>query len=237
MKNVPTIFLPLVLLLFSTSFALDEQPSKGLLISAVGLPGSGKSSVMKELATLIDRTCFCEPDEKDWADAVLAKYMSGSFTMITWFRSMRVPQLYRAHQLRTIGEIAITDSYYDKLLSCYIGKPGMEWLIRPNDPYFDIMVAIAKKDWEYLPTADLLIFFDISYDIWKEFLTKRNRLLEIDPKFLESYSTQKLLYDACKKLANEKNVTLITIHQENSSPRAMAEKIRDILYEKNIITR
>jgi thymidylate kinase len=224
-----------LLLCLTVSCLFSGQSSKGLFITAVGLPGSGKSSAIKELAGLIDGSCFCEPEEKHWADAATLKHLSGNFTMITWFRSMRVPQLYRASLLRSSGEIALTDRYYDKLLAYYIDKPGMEWLISPSDPYFDAMVAIAKKDWEQLPTADVIIFFEVSYDLWKDLLIKRNCLMDLDPQLLESFATQEIFFNACKKLADEKHVTLIKIQQEWSSPRATAEKIRDILYAKGIV--
>jgi hypothetical protein len=192
---------------------------------------------MRELANLIDGSCFCEPDEKDWADAATLTHISGNFTMTTWFRSMRVPQLYKASQLRAAGEIAITDRYYDKLLNDYIGKPGMEWLISPSDPYFDLMVEVAKKDWDQLPTADVIVFFKVSYELWRDLLTKRNHLKELDPRWLESFPTQEHLFNACKKLADEKGITLITIQQEWGSPRATAEKIRNMLYEKELVQR
>ncbi len=218
-----------------TSCLFGGQSSTGLFITAVGLPGSGKSSVMRELAGLLDASCFCEPEEREWKDAAVLRHLSGYYTMISWFRSVRVPQLYRASELRASGEIAITDSYYDKLLAHYIGKPGMEWLISPSDPYFDVAVAMAKKDWEQLPTADVIIFFEISHDLWRDFLTKRNRFLDCDQKFLESYSTQELFLSACKKLAEEQRITLITIQQEWSSPRSVAEKVRNILYAKGLL--
>lgn len=224
-----------LLICLSTVFAFSEQPPKGLLITAVGLPGCGKSAVMSELAELIDGSCFCQPEEEDWGDAVKLRHLSGNFTMLNWFRAVRVPQLYRANQLRSTGEIAITDSYYDKLLAYYLGQPGMEWLIDPKDPYFNAAMTIAKTDWEHLPNADVIIFFEVSVDLWKNFLTKRNRLSEVDPKILESYATQDLFYSACKKLAHDQHMLLIKIDQDALSPREKAEKIREILCAKGMI--
>jgi hypothetical protein len=139
----------------------------------------------------------------------------------------------RANQIRASGEIALTDSYYDKLLAYYIGKPGMEWLINPSDPYFDIAVAMAKRDWDELPNADVIVFFETSLELWEEF--KRNNYFENDPKFLLSFSTQEFFLKACQKLASEKNIALIVVQQEWSSPKAMAIKIRQALYDKEIL--
>jgi hypothetical protein len=190
---------------------------------------------MKELAGLVNGSCFCEPEEKDWTDAATLRHLSGNFTMISWFRSVRVPQLYRASQLRSAGEVAITDSYYDKLLAYYIGQPGLEWLIDPADPYFDAAVAMAEADWEELPVADVIIFFNVSMEVWRHFLTQHNRFFDLDPKILESYSTQELFYNACKKLAREKHIILMKIDQEWSSPREAAEKVKAALCEKGLI--
>ena len=235
MKKIFQVVITALLISCSSSNLYCGQSQKGLLITAVGLPWSGKSSVMRELATLIDGTCFCEPEEKDWPDAVKMRELSGNFTMISWFRSVRLPQLLRANQVRSFGDIAITDSYYDKLLAYYIGKPGMEWLINPSDPYFDVTVAMAKKDWDQLPNADVIVFFEISLDLWKNFIAKWNQSLDCDPKFLESFSTQELFLNACQKLCDEKHITLIKIKQEWSSPREMAIKIKNALYTKGIL--
>ena len=162
---------------------------------------------------------------------------AGNFTMITWYRAIRLSQLLRANQLRSSGEIGLTDSYYDKLLTYYIGKPGMEWLITPSDPYFDVAAAMAKKDWEMLPNVDVIIFFEVTLDLWKGFLAKHNPGADSDPAFVDSFALQEVYLNACQKLADEKHITLIKIRQEWSSPREAASKIRDIFYEKGILSR
>ena len=40
-----------------------------MLIVFVGIPGSGKSSIVKELASLLKVRYFAEPEEDKWADA------------------------------------------------------------------------------------------------------------------------------------------------------------------------
>lgn len=236
MRNSFFAIVIVVLICFGSSCLHCGQSHRGLLITAVGLVGSGKTSVAKELAQLVDGTFVCGLDEeKEVPDAVKCRELSGNFTMITYFRSARVPQLFRADQIRSSGEIAITDSYYDKLLAYYIGKPGMEWLISPSDPYFDVAVAMARRDWEMLPNADVIIFFELSFDLWKDFLARRNGWLDTDPEFLKSFATQELFLGACQKLASEKNVTLIRIKQEWSSPKDIAIKVRNVLREKGIL--
>src|SRR6185295_17024232 len=129
----------------------------GLLIAGVGLPASGKSTLLKGLADKNNWNCFVEPEEHEWATAVEGRGLSGVFTALTWFRAVRVPNLYAADALRQNGEISVIDSYYDKLMGYYFGKPQMDWLMEPTDPYHNLVALMSRIDTEYLPSADLII--------------------------------------------------------------------------------
>ncbi len=73
-----------------------NDDTSGALIAFFGLPGAGKSSIAAELSGLVGGTLLLEPEEDEWADAVLAREVSGYFTAVTWFRSIRVPQIHQA---------------------------------------------------------------------------------------------------------------------------------------------
>ncbi len=102
-----------------------------MLIVFVGIPGSGKSSVVKVLAKLLKIKCFVEPEEEKWADAAKDWKTYGSFSMLMWFRSIRTPMLIEAERLSEKGETILIDTYYDKLLHYYIDKHCMRWLLSP----------------------------------------------------------------------------------------------------------
>ena len=206
---------------------------KGKVIAAFGIPGSGKSTTVKELGKLLNIKTFHEPEEKHWANAVMDRHLSGNFTAIMWFRSIRVPMLFQADQIREKGGLAIVDSFYDKLFSLYISSRGIQWLYNKNDVYFDEMKAISSKDYYLLPDADYLIFFKIDFDTWSKFIQIRDRVLDNNIEFQKQcFSSQEPFFTAARKYAKEKNCELIVVNQKFSSPKETAKRVADILMNK-----
>ncbi len=190
-------------------FENGKQPGK--LIVAMGLPGSGKSTIFRSLAGMSGAISLHEPEEEDWSVAVHERETCGRFTAITWFRSMRVPELYRADALRKQGRTVFVDSFYDKLIKDWLGKPGMEWLIDKDDPYYDLVSTLAQRDYEKLPEADCIVFFRVTKEVWNTMLQTRSRLLDWHPGFLDSFDTQQYFEDATHKYAGEKGATVLRV--------------------------
>jgi len=214
---------------------------KGKLIVAMGLPGSGKSSVIKEIGTLSNTRSFLEVEESEYTKVVRRRDIYGSFTAMTWFRAMRMPNLYEAHSLASNGESVFLDTYYDKLISKYLGRDGMEWLITKDDEYYEIIKNITELDYTNLPDADCIISFELTYETWQKFLRSRNRqLLDNDQLFLKSYKTQAYFIEAAKEYCNEQNAkgnpcTLIRFQQEFSSLEDSAKRLLKLLKENHVI--
>lgn len=219
--------------LFAENVKFDQQTGK--LIVAMGLPGSGKSSVFQALAEDIGAELFSEPEEGAWPDAVMNRDLSGNFSMLCWFRSIRVPLLFQADLVRKKGAIAFADSYYDKLLFYYLGKPGMEWLCPSSDPYYHVIREMAAVDWRLLPNADIIVFFDLDLSTWKSFIKQRNRKLDCDESFLLSYHTQDLFWDAVQQLAHEMSIKVIRFTQIKESPYHAALRLKNILIKEGIL--
>ena len=131
-----------------------------MIISFVGIPGSGKSTITKEFSKIINADFFVEPEENEWSEIVTKREFYGFFTGITWFRSIRIKQLYDAEQMSKKGKLVVLDTYYDKLINLYLGKRGLEWLISKDDKYFNVAKSMSKVDYENLPNVDLIIFFE-----------------------------------------------------------------------------
>jgi len=186
---------------------MDE--TKGKLIVANGLPGSGKSSTMRQAAKLCGADIFCEPEESEWPDAVNRREQVGCVTAITWFRSVRVPMLIKADELRKSGRIVFVDSYYDKLVSLYLGKNGMEWLVPTTDHYFGVIKALSDLDYVHLPDADCVVSFRVARDNWQKMLGKRNRQLDADSKLGNTFETQRLFLDAANSYCRSHHVNHI----------------------------
>jgi len=203
-----------------------------MLIVFVGIPGSGKSSIVKELATLLNVKYFAEPEEEKWADAAKDWKTYGSFSMLMWFRSIRVPMLLEAQRLNEEGEIVFIDTYYDKLLHYYIDKYCMRWLISPSDRYFSVMKQIAEIDKDVLPDADIAVFFEVDKENWLSFLKNRNRSTDNDEEFLKNFETQKFLLEATQKLCEEKGIELITFSRGASSLEDSTARLKNLLEGK-----
>jgi adenylate kinase family enzyme len=203
-----------------------------VLIVLVGIPGSGKSTTTKKLASLLKFKYFVEPEENKWADAAKDWKTYGSFAMLMWFRSIRTPMLIKAEELSENGENVLIDTYYDKLLHYYINKHCMRWLLSPSDRYFPVMKEIAAIDKDVLPDADLIIFFEVEKENWLKFLKSRNRIADNEEEFLKNFETQKFLLEATKKLCEEKGIELIIFQQGNFSLEDSVKKLKEILDKK-----
>lgn len=172
--------------------------TNGKLIEAMGIPCCGKSTIVRLLAKHFNTISFHEPEENEWAEAVLKREQCGYITSITWFRSIRVPQLYNAHDLAKKGQVVFIDSYYDKLIHYYLGKPGLQWLIPEEDKYYEVFKDFAKVDYYNLPNADIILFFNLTIDVWESFLEKRNRALDNNLNFREQcFALQAYMLEAC----------------------------------------
>ena len=201
----------------------------GKIIAAFGIPGSGKSTTTEEIGKILDIKTFHEPEEDKWAEAVMLRKLSGDFTALMWFRSIRVPQYFIANNIRKDNKICMLDSCYDKLFHLYHKNEGLNWLFAPDDIYYEEMVSIAKKDYENLPDLDIIIFFQQTEENWIKFIEQRNRVLDNEDSFKESFKLQNAFIEAVKQYCNKTNCKLIIHQQSFSNPKVEAQKIAEIL--------
>ena len=199
--------------------------TNGKLICMIGLPGSGKSSVTTELSKILNKTAFCEPEEPFWPDCVTKRTLSGAFSAHMWFRSLRTCQLYQASMIAKQGHTALVDSYFDKLMYFCLGRPGMEWLLNPDDSYFDVARQMARVDLETLPLPDFLIFFDLDFKTWRQLLQTRLRQTEVGLFTDEVFCMQEYIRSGVEFLHNHLGVKTITVKTKFGSPKETAEQI------------
>lgn len=191
----------------------------------VGLPYSGKSSVTAELGKMVEAKVFCEPEEREWAECVHLKDLSGRFGAHTWFRAIRTCQLYQAASLAAEGKTVFVDSYLDKLLYFCLGKPGMEWLLPTEDFYFDIARQMARIDLEHLPLANCLIFFDIDFPSWHQLLSLHPQQMEGELFENNVFCMQGYLKSGVEFLRRTYGTKVITIRNGFENPKGIAEKL------------
>ena len=195
-----------------------------MLIAFAGLPSAGKSTTAKALAQQLGCQAFLEPEEECWPLAVTQRDRSGRFTALSWFRSVRVPQLYAAAEAARPGD-AVIDSYYDILLSNYLGTPPFAWLVPPEDPYFPIARKMADLDWQTLPRADVLVFLSLGERVWNAFMDRRAREFDREAGLREQFAMQDLMEQACRRVEAEHGTRLLIMEQEDTSPARTAARI------------
>ena len=83
-----------------------------MVIVMIGIPGSGKSTIARELANLMHGKCYLEPSNNALPDFVKQRDTYGAFSTITWFRNERVKQLMTA--IKKNDQLSVIDTYFDK---------------------------------------------------------------------------------------------------------------------------
>jgi hypothetical protein len=205
-----------------------------VFIALLGLPGAGKSTMAKALAELLGGAVLLEPEESEWPEFVRRPHPNGDFTRLSWFRSQRVPLCYEADELRARGKTAVLDSYYDKWCEGWLGKPGFEWLISPEDPYMPLARSMANLDRRILPAADAVVLLEIDRELWLEQLEARGRSIDHDGAFVQSHHGQGHIVEAAVERCQEDGTTLVRYRRERLSPREEALQIREALVDAGV---
>jgi len=219
-----------IFILFANVFVGDPDEKRGKLIVFAGISGSGKSTLSRELGKLMDTSVFCEPEEDAWPEWVVGKRLNGKFNAYVTFRSLRLNTLWHAQEVVQTGKVAIVDSYYDKITSYYLGKPGMEWLIEKEDPYYTVVDQLTKLDNEHLPNADLIILLDVTFEDWIWLLNSRGRGRDTIDGFRESYSMYRsYIKEAIVSLNQEKNIPYVIFNPTFGDPKKEALRLYELL--------
>ena len=203
--------------------------SGGLLIAGVGLPGVGKSTLLGALAQKNSWHRLAEPEEAHWPLAARDYTHAGVFTALTWFRAMRVSNLFAAEKLRQQGQNVLVDSYYDKLMTYYFDAPGMEWLIAHDDPYVDVVKQMALLDQQYLPRADLIIFVTATFASWQQRILSRRRHLDIHRVFPHAFPFQEYLRRAVQLESEQSRCRVLPFENQFGSIELSVERLDALL--------
>lgn len=228
-----------LIVFFRALYSNEGVPTPvGNLIIFAGISGSGKSSLAREVAKRSNAICFLEPEEEGWPDFVQEKQFYGEFSSLMTIRSIRVHSLWKAWEAKEQGNLVFVDTYYDKIHSYYLSKPGMEWLIDPKDPYFMIAEEVCRLDTNILPNADAIILLDIGYEDWIKMLTMRGRGKDFISGFQESYNLAKqYLFDAIQTLSREKNIPVIIFEQKFGDFDEQVNLLTELLKKEEIFSK
>jgi hypothetical protein len=203
-----------------------------VIIAMLGLPGAGKSTLARALAELLDADALLEPDEAQWPEFVVHPHVNGAFTRLSWFRSQRVPLYYAAKDSAARGHAAILDSYYDKWCVGWLGRPGLEWLIEPDDPYMPVARQMASTDHEQLPAADVVIMLEIDEQQWLEQLASRGRVIDRHDPFLRSHRSQAHFVETALEFGPRDGTVVIRHLRARVPPRDEACQLLEQLQQR-----
>jgi hypothetical protein len=182
------------------------------------------------LADVLGATALLEPEEADWPEFVRRPHEHGDFTRLTWFRGQRVPLYYRARDLSVSGEVAILDSYYDKWCTGWLGRSGLEWLMAPDDPYFEVAASMAAVDARVLPRADVVVVLRISQGLWRRQLAERARGIDLDEAFVQSHHSQSLFVETALTRGPVDGTAVLVHDRQALPPREEAERVVDAIH-------
>lgn len=219
----------LFLILFYCIFAVSawSDAPKGSLIVFAGISGSGKSTLTREVSKRFNAICLLEPEEEQWPEYVQKKQPYGEFGSLMTIRSVRVHSLWNAWELRKNGQLVFFDTIYDKINIHNIGKPSMEWLIDPKDPYFSIAEEVLRLDSQILPNPDMIVLIDVSYEDWVAMLKTRNREKDFIEGFQESYALARdYLFNAIQAFASDNKIPVLFFQQKHG----IVDEQVDLLY-------
>lgn len=200
----------------------------------MGLPGAGKSTTARALASLLRAQFFLEPEEEQWPEFVHRRELVGRFTALTWFRCSRVPGLIEASRISDHGGTAIVDSYYDKLLALYIDKPEFAWLIPKSDSYFPVAARMAEEDYARLPVTDVLILLKNAKDVWLQLMHTRARRFDLSASLHNFFAMQDGIENASREFAATHSTRLIVMEQHFSSPAVTAQRVYEELKKESL---
>lgn len=186
---------------------------------------------MRLLSLELACKCFLEPEEGTWPSIIRERERFGYFNSIHAFRSLRLPGLFDARAASEAGEIVLLDSYYDKLCAHWIGRPGTEWLIKPDDPYFPNFQQTAWLDYKYLPDADVVVVFKVQRADWTQMVVTRGRQLDVDSKLLDTFDMQGYFLEAAKRYVHDRlgATKLIEFDNVYGDPRVTVDSLCDRL--------
>ena len=92
-----------------------------------------------------------------------------------------------------------------------IDEPRTEWFLDPKNKHFHVIREVSERDARSLEDADVVVFLKVSRHLHNLFLSKRNRVTEVDTRIFEA---QDAFLNATRMYANANNKRLLVVEQD-----------------------
>ncbi|CAF0788640.1 unnamed protein product [Brachionus calyciflorus] len=211
---------------------------KPTIIAFMGIPGSGKSTIAKEISSLIESFCYLEKEENLYPEKVRKALAEPDeheniLDIHFYFRNMRAEYHHLAQINKIKNHSTILDSFFSKLMLDILEKKdsATDWFINSKSQHFYKILDISKKDSANLTDADILIFLSVNKTVHGEFLKKRNRPSEVNENI---YECQKVFKDCSLKYCEKNEKKFILIEQKNNLEQIVNLVIKELLEEEII---
>lgn len=268
MKNKRTVFVLWIYVFLLTLFSYansvhvnsansNVDTKKGIFVAGIGIAGSGKKEIFRELHKMLFRSnLFIESEKDEWPEVIRNKDLYDRLTLVTALRNMHLPHYRKAHVARNNGKIALMDNCVDLLypfswlgsgvsLDFEIWKEDLELMIECLDEsqstelLIDCMLKEAKvlkyflrhmhaNDLQNLAKPDVIVMFDIEFDVWKKFIKKRNPNYDVNKNLDKTHNLSSAMNAAVTELVNKLNnenlkcEKIIGLGQDSQSPILIA---------------
>lgn len=207
------------------------------IIAFSGISGCGKSTISKILASELNAIVCNEPEENEWPAIITQQDKYDQASAILAFRQLWAKQFTDAYIASNLGKLAILDSYFFKIYGYYLGKIGMEWLLRPENKYLDLLITLNELDRNYFPDATHVVLFDTHLQDWQQFLHSRGRNWDTTPGFCQNFQlTKRYIEEATIEHCMRKNIPLIKFEHSFGNPKKQALLLKKILLQNKFIT-
>lgn len=206
------------------------------IIAFSGHSCTGKSTMARLLAPSINAHCFVEPEEMRWALVARKWNQYSPSAALLAMRNIWIPMYIDADSMRNQGTSSVIDNSFLKIDGYYLGKPGMEWLVPPTDPYMAPLQQIFSIDEGHFPNADCIILFDISFADWNKFAQTRRRQWDVDIELEKTFEpNKKYITEATVDHCEKHNIKLLHFTQTFGDPQVQVEKLKELLVQEKII--
>ncbi|MGB0934936.1 MAG: hypothetical protein ACPGXY_02610 [Alphaproteobacteria bacterium] len=200
--------------------------AEGLLVSIVGISGSGKSTTFQALSKAMpEATYIREPKSEVWP-AWVRKSTAGQITLLLTFRNIWDHNFKLASEAKAAGKMVLLDHYYGGIWQDLIGRPHTEWILDKQNSYFDSFKKIIETDRKAYPIPDILVVTRLDFDTYKSFLSKRGRWLDKDRPYESIYATSAYISEIAEDLKRKYGIKVMYIDQGIKTPEQHAIYIK-----------